>query len=89
MTSKFSPSRRALFKAAGLSAAALAAPQIMTRATFAQGSGPSAGAEAPRFNRIAVGDFEVTTLFDGARVMDDPHSIFGINPDFPFDLDRG
>jgi glyoxylase-like metal-dependent hydrolase (beta-lactamase superfamily II) len=77
MTSRLSLSRRSVFKTVGLAVGALAAPQIMTRAALAQTPAVPAGADAPRFNRIKLGDFEVTTLFDGARVMDKPHEIFG------------
>lgn len=78
MTGFSTLSRRGLFKAAGIGAAGLAAPQIMVRSAFAQGETPmSEIAAVPAFRRFAIGDFEVTTLSDGGRVMDDPHTIFG------------
>jgi glyoxylase-like metal-dependent hydrolase (beta-lactamase superfamily II) len=71
-------SRRTLFQAAGIGAAGLAAPQIMIRAAAAQdGSTSDAPARTSGSRRFAIGDFQVTTLSDGGRVMPDPHTIFG------------
>lgn len=70
-------SRRSLFKAASLSAAALAAPQIMVRAASA--AAPMAGGTPSAFNRFSLGSFEVTVLNDGARTGDKPWETFGTN----------
>jgi len=37
------------------------------------------GVDTTRFNRVKVGDFEVTTLLAGTMPRPDPHSIFGLN----------
>lgn len=67
--------RRTLFKHAALAGAALAAPQIMVRAAFAQ---PSMAATMPAgFERFMLGRFEVTVLSDGHRTVPEPQSIFG------------
>ncbi len=79
MTKTFSLSRRGLFKGASLGAAALAAPQIMTRAAFAQDAASATVSPQPQFSRFMLGDLEVTTLNDGGRVIDDPQSTFGTN----------
>jgi glyoxylase-like metal-dependent hydrolase (beta-lactamase superfamily II) len=67
--------RRSAFKFGLVGAAALAAPQIMVRTVHAQAPMPEIG--NPGFNRFKLGSFEVTAINDGARVMDDPHTIFG------------
>ncbi|MCV0395571.1 MAG: MBL fold metallo-hydrolase [Rhizobiaceae bacterium] len=67
--------RRSAFKIGLASAAALATPQIMTRAAMAQVSMPET--ENPGFNRFKLGEFEVTTILDGERPGDGPHPIFG------------
>ncbi|VVT27633.1 MBL fold metallo-hydrolase [Rhizobium sp. EC-SD404] len=72
-------SRRDVFKAAGLVAAGLAAPQIMTRAAFAQTETTTQDDAMGQFNRFQLGSFEITTLSDGGRISDDPHTIFGAN----------
>ncbi|MCM2561538.1 MBL fold metallo-hydrolase [Lutimaribacter sp. EGI FJ00015] len=52
--------------AAAASKPALAAAEMM-------------GATLPRFNRIKLGGFEVTTLLAGTRTVPDPQTIFGMN----------
>lgn len=37
------------------------------------------GIAATRFNRMKVGDFEVTTLLAGTRTVEEPQKIFGMN----------
>ncbi|MDQ2093670.1 MBL fold metallo-hydrolase [Rhodalgimonas zhirmunskyi] len=37
------------------------------------------GVAATRFNRVKLGDFEVTTLLSGTRTVPGPHGIFGLN----------
>ncbi|MEV8466191.1 MBL fold metallo-hydrolase [Fluviibacterium sp. DFM31] len=54
--------------AAGMARPALAAPDKQ-------------GAATPSFNRVTLGDFEVTTIAAGAAVREDPQSIFGMNVD--------
>ena len=69
-------SRRSMFKAGAAGAAALAAPQIMTRAAFAAAHG---AVEAAPFSRFKLGAFEVTVLSDGTRPVEKPETIFGTN----------
>jgi len=40
---------------------------------------PKSGAAQSGFNRFVLGDFEVTTILDGAVKLDGPHPIFGQN----------
>jgi glyoxylase-like metal-dependent hydrolase (beta-lactamase superfamily II) len=70
-------SRRSLFKAASLSAAAFAAPQIMVRA--AQAASPMAGGAPLPYSRFTLGAFEVTVLNDGERTGEKPWETFGTN----------
>jgi hypothetical protein len=70
-------SRRNLFKAAALGAGALAAPQLLVRA--AQAEVPMAAAQPAAFKRFSLGDFEVTVLSDGHRLVPGPQNIFGTN----------
>jgi glyoxylase-like metal-dependent hydrolase (beta-lactamase superfamily II) len=71
------PDRRTLFKLGAMGAAGLAMPQIMVRAAAAQVAMPEIA--TPGFNRFKLGDFEVTTIRDGARAGDGPHPTFGAN----------
>jgi glyoxylase-like metal-dependent hydrolase (beta-lactamase superfamily II) len=71
----FAVSRRDLFKAAAVTGAALAAPQVMTRAAFA--AAPALGADTPSHYRFVLGGFEITTFSDGLRPGDGPHPTFG------------
>ncbi len=73
----FGISRRTFFKSAGVGAAALAAPQIMTRS--AQAAVPLAASMPASFNRFTLGKFEVTVLLDGGRFGDKPYETFGTN----------
>lgn len=66
--------RRTLFKTAAITTAALAAPQIMTRAAFAN-SEPTGIPSA--FSKFSLGDFTVTILSDGQSVRDDAANLFG------------
>ncbi|WP_420408311.1 MBL fold metallo-hydrolase [Hoeflea sp.] len=70
-------SRRSLFKATALGAGALAAPQILVRA--AQAEVPMAAAQPAAYKRFTLGDFEITVLSDGHRIVENPHGIFGMN----------
>ncbi|MEM8755029.1 MAG: MBL fold metallo-hydrolase [Pseudomonadota bacterium] len=64
------PTRRATL--GGLAAAA-ALPAV------SQAAAPMLGASRPVVNRVKLGGFEVTTIFDGAITLDGPHPIFGEN----------
>ncbi|WP_372839593.1 MBL fold metallo-hydrolase [Phaeovulum sp.] len=64
--------RSALLAAASLPFAA-ALPRT------ARASAPMQGLAIAPFHRVAVGDFEVTTLLSGTRIVEDPHTIFGTN----------
>lgn len=70
-------SRRNLFKATALGAGVIAAPQILVRA--AQAEAPMAAVLPAAFKRFSLGDFEITVLSDGHRVVENPHGIFGMN----------
>lgn len=67
--------RRSAFKIGLATAAALATPQIMTRAALAQVEMTDIG--NPGFHRFRIGSFEVTTILDGGRPGDGPHPTFG------------
>jgi glyoxylase-like metal-dependent hydrolase (beta-lactamase superfamily II) len=67
--------RRALI--AGAATAALAAPALISESGRAHAAAPMLGVATPTFNRVKVGDFEVTMMLDAARTMDGPHPIFG------------
>lgn len=72
-----STSRRNLFKATALGAAALATPQIMVRAAYGQDAAPDSA--IPGHRTFKFGDMEIVTLRDGGRAGDGPHPIFGAN----------
>ncbi|MEO3385415.1 MBL fold metallo-hydrolase [Mesorhizobium sp. CAU 1741] len=70
-----STDRRSAMKLGLVGAAGLAAPQILTRA--AQAQAPMSDIGNAGFHRFTLGDFEVTSIQDGTRAMDEPHTIFG------------
>ncbi|MEO4000274.1 MBL fold metallo-hydrolase [Mesorhizobium sp. CAU 1732] len=70
-----STNRRVAMKLGFAGVAGLAAPQIMVRA--AQAETPKSDVGNPGFNRFMLGNFEVTTILDGARPGDGPYPIFG------------
>lgn len=70
-----STDRRSIMKLGMLAGAGLAAPHVMVRAAQAQTPPPEV--ENSGFNRFRLGGFEITAINDGARAMDDPHTIFG------------
>ncbi|HEU0221883.1 MAG TPA: MBL fold metallo-hydrolase [Paracoccaceae bacterium] len=72
MTAQASLSRRGFFAAAGAASLALAA-----RPHSAAAAAPKLGPDKPAHYRFALGEFEVTTLSDGARAFEGPHPIFG------------
>lgn len=63
--------RAALIGAAAVPLAAAALP--------AAAKAPMAGASAPLYNRVKLGDFDVTTLLAGTRTVPEPQNIFGMN----------
>ncbi|WP_417729403.1 MBL fold metallo-hydrolase [Roseovarius sp.] len=71
-------SRITLTRRAVLGAAA-AFPLAGIAGTSARAAAPMLGAATTRFNRVALGDFEVTTLLAATMPRPDPHSIFGLN----------
>lgn len=73
LQSKHLSRRAALCVGAG----SLAAPALLKATAPAHAAAPMLGAAAPQFNRFKLGDFEVTTLLDGARAVPGPHPIFG------------
>jgi len=75
MTTDFRLDRRTLLKGAALTgaAAAIGAPSAGLAAA------PKQGLSRPSFYRFGLGDFEVTTILDGAIQLDGPQPIFGQN----------
>ncbi|GAW33067.1 putative quorum-quenching lactonase YtnP [Roseovarius sp. A-2] len=73
-------SRTTLTRRAVLGSAA-ALPLAGVVATSARATAPMMGAATTRFNRVTLGDFEVTTLLAATMPRPDPHSIFGLNVD--------
>lgn len=55
----------------------LAAPQILTRAAFADV--PLSGVSSPGFHRFMLGDFQITVLLDGLRAGEAPQKTYAIN----------
>ncbi len=70
-----SATRRKLLQYVGTAGALLAAPQLMVRAAF--GKAEMMGAQSASHFRFMLGGFEITTIRDGARVLDGPYPIFG------------
>ncbi|OCW57076.1 MBL fold metallo-hydrolase [Hoeflea olei] len=68
-------SRRSIFRLSLAGATSLAAPQILVRA--AQAEVPMAATRPAAFKRFTLGDFEITVLSDGHRIVPDPRKIFG------------
>jgi len=60
-------------------ASAAAAPLAAATAPAARAAAPMMGVGMTRFNRVTLGDFEVTTLLAATAPRPDPHSIFGLN----------
>jgi glyoxylase-like metal-dependent hydrolase (beta-lactamase superfamily II) len=73
-------SRTTLSRRAVLGSAA-ALPLAGLATTSARAAAPMMGAATTRFNRVTIGDFEVTTLLAATTPRPDPHSIFGLNVD--------
>ncbi len=68
-------SRRSALMAAGGAALAPAVGGLLTGR--AQAKAPMLGVSAPEVHRVKLGDFEITTIRDGAVQLDGPHPIFG------------
>jgi glyoxylase-like metal-dependent hydrolase (beta-lactamase superfamily II) len=62
---------RRTYLASGVASAALATPLAATA--------PKLGVHFGGYHRVTLGDFEVTTLSGGTRVVEDPQKIFGLN----------
>lgn len=63
-------------RAAMVGAAAL---PLTVAATASRAAAPMMGAASAPFNRLKLGDFEVTTILAGSRTVPDPQQIFGMN----------
>lgn len=74
--SDLSISRRTLFLS---TAAALAAPAILSRASFAQDASAENMIITPRTKSFKIGKFAVSTIRDGKVVAEKPNETFGIN----------
>ena len=61
----------------GLAAGAALTPLALGAARRAHAAAPMLGAAPPSHYRFKLGDFEVTTLRDGAVQVEGPHPIFG------------
>ena len=69
-------SRRSLF---ATTVAALAAPAILSRASFAQEAEPEPMAAAPETKTFKIGKFTIATIRDGKVMGEKPHETFGTN----------
>lgn len=58
-----------------------AAVPLVAATRSARAAAPMMGAATPPFKRVALGDFEVTTLLVGSRTVEDPQGTFGMNVD--------
>jgi glyoxylase-like metal-dependent hydrolase (beta-lactamase superfamily II) len=63
--------------ALGLAAGAALTPLVLGAARPAHAAAPMLGAAPPSHYRFKLGDFEVTTLRDGAIQLEGPHPMFG------------
>ncbi len=77
MTEDIRLTRRNLLAGAAGLAATPAIGLGLTRPAFA--AAPQLGPERPSVYRVKLGQFEVTTVLDGAIQLDGPHPIFGQN----------
>lgn len=60
-------------------AVALVAPALLTHTKKSFAAAKKLGPASPTFYRFTLGDFEITTINDGAIQLDGPHPIFGGN----------
>ena len=74
--SELAISRRTLFVSA---AAALAAPAILSRASFAQEASKEPVTPMPQTKSLKIGKFAVSTIRDGKVVAEKPNETFGTN----------
>lgn len=58
-----------------------AAALPLVAGTQLRAGAPMLGAAGPKFNRVKLGAFEVTTILAGTAVRENPQSIFGMNVD--------
>ena len=65
------PLTRRSFLATSAATAAIASPALAVA--------PKLGINFGGFHRVTLGDFEITTLAAGTRVVEDPQKIFGMN----------
>ena len=72
MTDKNLTRRSILASAAAMPLAAASAHPVLAAAEMM-------GVSMPKFNRVKLGGFEVTTLLAGTRTVPDPQTIFGMN----------
>ncbi len=68
-------SRRSLFQFSAIGATALATPMLMQRA--AEASDADASASLVGSKTFTFGDFEITVMSDGHRIVPNPQGIFG------------
>jgi len=60
-------------------ASAAALPLAAATTGAARAAAPMMGVASTRFNRVTLGNFEVTTILAGTRTVPDPQNIFGMN----------
>ncbi|WP_371054989.1 MBL fold metallo-hydrolase [Rhodosalinus sp. K401] len=72
MTDRTLTRRQALTGAAAL-------PLATASAGPARASAPMMGEDLPAFNRVRLGEFDVTTILAGTRAVPEPQGIFGMN----------
>ncbi|WP_300037018.1 MBL fold metallo-hydrolase [uncultured Roseobacter sp.] len=75
MSDQFSLSRRAALTGAA------ALPLAAATAGISRAAAPMMGATMAPFQRLKVGEFDVTTLLAGSRAVEGPQNIFGMNVD--------
>lgn len=75
MSDQINLSRRAAL------AGAAALPLAAASSGIARAGAPMQGIGMSPFNRVKVGEFDVTTLLAGTRAVEGPHNIFGLNVD--------
>lgn len=64
-----------------LAGAAAPIAASIAASTPARAAAPQKGVAIPKFNRVMLGEYEVTTLLAGTRPVPEPHGIFGLNVD--------
>lgn len=79
MPRDFRINRRALLGGAALAGAAALVGGTIGTGDTAAAAAPKQGLSRPTFYRFGLGDFEVTSILDGAIQLDGPQPIFGQN----------